>query len=338
MLKDYVQTTNFDSRDNIKNAVRDLNELRFFLTNRVLPMGRSNAKAILGSSALPRVQDSKNMLKISEACHGLSINDNFWIRSENETINYKDIDIRVNSLSEYAYPIAILGRHISVTAHDLRPELVTDGMFPKVWKREDGILRLWKTDLTDSFLNTRAEIDVSHILDHSNVDHVRYEKREQDERLFAVSRCVSDEHLSHITAQDIQDWCSHTGMDFLEFTEKQFPKDFHRMIFTDYILANTDRHFGNWWFRVDADTNRITGLGALMDHNQALIADTFETDISDLIYEPTGLTFEKTIRKYAVYTDEIVIDEDFLPEKCRLRYEYIKNLNVNGKRKYQSAT
>lgn len=249
-----------------------------------------------------------------------------WRMKENENIRYEDIDIRRNSLSKYAYDVAILGKHISITAKELRPELITDGMFSKVWKREDDVLELWKTDITSSFVNTRAEIKASYILDHSNVNHVRYEKRMQGDILFAVSKCVSNEHLSHINAQGVYDWCKHTGVDFLVYVEERFPEDFHRMIFADYCLANTDRHFGNWWFQVDADTNQIIGLGALMDHNQALIADMFGTDIRDLVYEPTGLTFEETARKYAKYAGEIDIDTDVLPEACRRRYNHIKDL------------
>lgn len=325
-LRDYVQTTSFSSAADIKKSLRDLTALRDFFSGRVLAIGRSNAKAILGSSALPRPLDTGNMIRIAETCHGLSINDNFWTKAENEDIRFEDIDIRRNSLSQYAYPIAILGKYISVTARELRPELVTGGMFPKVWKREGDSLELWKTDATDSFVNTLAEINASDILDHSNVNHVRYEKREQDGWVFAVSRCVSTGDLSHVTAQEVRDWCEHTGKDFLEFVESRFPGDFHRMVFTDYVLANTDRHSGNWWFQVDAGTNRITSLGALMDHNQALIADTFGTDIAGLVYEPTGLTFEKTIEKYAACAGEIEMDENVLPEKCLCRYKHVKNM------------
>ena len=323
-LKDYVRTANYDSLDNAKKAMKDMDALEDFFRGRILSAERANEKAILTSSALPKVRVIENIHKIIEACHGLSVNDNFWVKNENEDIRYEDIDIRRNSLSEYAYDVAIIGKLMPLTAKELCPELVTDGMYPKVWKRENGILELWKTDITNSFVNTRSEIKASYILDHSNVDHVRYEERQQGDILFAVSECVSNEHLSHINAQGVRDWCRHTGVDFLRYVEERFPEDFHRMIFTDYILANTDRHFGNWWFQVDADTNRIVGLGALMDHNKALIADMLATDINDLLYEPTGLTFEETVKRYAGYIREFAIDENVLPEACKRRCDKLK--------------
>jgi len=325
-LKDFVQTTRYDSKESMKKTVSDMDALKDFFRGRVLNISRTNAKAILGAATLPQTLNTESLLKITEACRGLSVNDNFWIKKEVEQLRFEDIDIRRNPLSNAAYEVAILGRPISATAEALRPELVTDGMFAKVWKRNGGVLELWKTDKTNSFVNTEAEILVSNILDNSNVKHIRYERKMQDGVVFAVSKCASNEHLSHISAQSVKDWCRHQGVDFLSFVEEHFPGDFHRMVFTDYIIANTDRHEANWWFEVDANINQIVGLGALMDHNQALIADMFGTDIRDLVYEPTGLTFEETARKYAKYAGEINIDEDVLPEACRRRYNHIKAL------------
>ena len=40
----------------------------------------------------------------------------------------------------------------------------------------------------------------------------------------------------------------------------------------------------------------------LYDLNQALVADQFGTDINDLIYEPTGISFLDGIREYISYS------------------------------------
>ena len=87
--------------------------------------------------------------------------------------------------------------------------------------------------------------------------------------------------------------------------EERFPEDFHKMVFADYILANTDRHTENWWFRVEPALNAIIGFGPLMDHNLSLIADRFRTDIDDIIYDSTDVTFGETIEKYAPFISKI---------------------------------
>ncbi len=37
----------------------------------------------------------------------------------------------------------------------------------------------------------------------------------------------------------------------------------------DYLIGNTDRHWGNWGFLVENETNRPVSLHPLMDFNQA---------------------------------------------------------------------
>ena len=62
----------------------------------------------------------------------------------------------------------------------------------------------------------------------------------------------------------------------------------------DYMFSNTDQHLENFGFLVDNKTNQIVNMAPLCDHNQALVADVLENDISDLLYEPTGKTLKES--------------------------------------------
>ena len=45
----------------------------------------------------------------------------------------------------------------------------------------------------------------------------------------------------------------------------------------DYLVGNTDRHWGNWGFLVSNDTNRLEKLYPLMDFNKSFLAyDTID--------------------------------------------------------------
>ena len=45
----------------------------------------------------------------------------------------------------------------------------------------------------------------------------------------------------------------------------------------DYLAGNTDRHWGNWSFLVDNDTNRLEKLYPIMDFNKSFLAyDTLD--------------------------------------------------------------
>lgn len=298
-LKDFVKTSN---PDDIKKTMKDLEIFKDFLSSRVLLLTRENAKVILNVTSLPQSLKMEDRIKIVLACKGLSMTDNFWIKEENERLSFADVNLRKNKLSDASYEIAILGKHISATAKELRPDLSTTGMFPKYWRREDDSVYLYKTDKLGGKFNSAAEIEASSILKEIGADVIPYKEEIKDGILFSVSKCIATDEYSLISASSVKDWCIHTGKDFLSFIKENFMAPFSNMVVSDYILSNTDRHIENWGFMVDNATNKIMSFAPLYDLNQALVADQFGTDIKDLIYEPTGISFLDGIKEYAFYS------------------------------------
>ena len=47
---------------------------------------------------------------------------------------------------------------------------------------------------------------------------------------------------------------------------------YHMMNIIDYLIGNTDRHWGNWGFWIDNRTNQPVRLHPLMDFNKAFLA------------------------------------------------------------------
>lgn len=324
-LRDYIKTT--DSMD-LDKCIDDINTLRDYLAGRVIKYNRENAKTILNVASLSQSLNQKEKLKIVEACNGLTMTDNFWIKDEGDNRLFKDVCLRNNKLSEASYIIAILGKHISATREELKPDLTTLGMFAKYWKRsESGKVELWKTDKTTENINTNAEILVSDILEGSNVNYVKYRKEHKDDKDFAVSECIASNDVSYIHMIEIADWCAHTGRDFLRLMNQYFKDDFYKMCLVDYVIFNTDRHIENWGVLVDNSTNEIISLAPLMDHNQALIADYMGIDIDELIYEPMNKTFAESV-EIAAKQVKLELDESKLPDKCLKRYKRIEGINV----------
>jgi len=316
-LKDYIQTT--DPSD-FKKSVRDIETLRDFFSGRMLNISRENAKILLNVLSLPQTLKTEERVKISLMCRSLSMTDNFWTRENNETnLTFDQVCLRKNKLSDASYQISVLGRHISACLDDLKSDLLTNGMFAKTWRRTNTLVELWKTDKTIENINARSEVQVSKILDTTNIPHVTYRAEVQDGKYFAISQCFTNDNVSFVTAQDVRDYCDHIGTSFDKYVFHHFTTEMANMTVLDYIVANTDRHFENWGFLVDNNTNKITSFAPLFDHNQALIADIFETDIDDLVYEPTGKSFLDSAKEALQYCN-LTIDTDILPEQCKARY------------------
>lgn len=327
-LRDYVETT---GRKDMKGSMHDLTVLRDYLASRTLNLSRENAKVILNVSHLPQSLNTEQRLKIVLACNGLSMQDNFWLKPEGREAVFDDMCLRHHRLSEVSYDIAILGRHISATADELIPDLTTEGMFPKYWHRAaDGSIELWKTDKTGGRLNSECEVQASEILDSIGYRHVKYRREERGDKIFSVCKCIADDDNSFIPIQDIIDWHDHTRVKFPEQISDIYDRYFPDMCAIDYILANTDRHNGNWGVMVNTE-NEITGFAPMFDLNQALVADHFNTDIRDLIYEPTGLTFEDSVLKWAPYSKLELANGTKFSEKVTERIEHISDIQRQKK-------
>ena len=239
------------------------------------------------------------------------------------------INIGKGFLTHKIYDIAILGHHISATAEELTPDLMTDGMFPKFWHRSDDGVELWKTDSFEGFPNTKAEIRAAHILQEAGASAVLCRQETQDDILFSVSKCMTDDDHSLVKAQEIRDWCMHTGQDLYQWIDAHIKTDFANMCIADYIIANTDRHWENWGIIVNSD-NEFEKMAPLWDLNQSLIADMFEADISDQIYEPTGKRFKDSVK---MLSKNCTLDfrNVELPDPCKKRMlqvqHYQKKIN-----------
>lgn len=320
-LRDYVQTTDFSTVEKMKASIHYFDVFRDFLISRIMSPSRENAKAILNSMNLPQSSRTSERLQIALACDALTITDNFWVADDNDSRTLSDVCLRNNSLKDAAYKISILGIAASVTKGVLEPDVATDGMFPKTWYRSDSV-ELWKTDKTKGNINTKMEKKVSDLLDYTNVSHVHYDEFQKDGQTLVKCNCLSNDAYSIVNAFALNDWCVHTGHNLVEYLEESFLTDFAKMCVIDYVIANTDRHLGNIHFFVENATNKVMGMTPLFDHNQALVADEFGTDISDLVYDVTGLTMLETAVKY--FKDAALqIDVEKFPIACQQRYNRI---------------
>lgn len=174
-LKDFVCSTKLSGnfKDMSENG-KYMDALKDFLSGRVLSLSKSNAKEILNSAGLPSVLRTPERVKICIACRALSITDNFWLKGDNENLQFSDVNLRNKHLQDAAFKVSILGHVLPISKEILKPDIGTQSMFAKTWNRAETGLELWKTGKTTSNVNTRAEVRVSELLDVTNVKHVKY--------------------------------------------------------------------------------------------------------------------------------------------------------------------
>ena len=245
-----------------------------WLSNRAIQLGRTNAKLILNSLRLPQT----NSIAVCEACHALNLTDCYWIRNEEEALNWHDINLYCNTISKSLAVTALLGE--SLTEHEKirTPELTTQGISAKAWIRKENDLYLYKIG--------RREVPASQILDALGIEHVNYyvvegeelkevasdDKQEQIElwnEKVVKSGLITSEERSLVTFEDYKYYCESQGRDPFDEILKLDRTHYLQMQVADYILNNMDRHTGNWGLFMDNRTGALMRLHPLMDHDHA---------------------------------------------------------------------
>lgn len=270
--------------DVIKVMFANSDALTDWMSNRVLSLSRDNAKQIFNMFNISQSNDRKTRVKICLLCHGVSITDSYWIKSEDDNKTWQEVNVRKNHFNEIV-DIALNGENPSITTNPICPELTTKGLFRKAWTRDPDTKELYllKSDKHSENINTRMEVLASHVLDcFTNVPHVKYSGRVRNTATGKsyVDKCKNFiiEEYSFVEARDVMDYCKLHGIDFRVWALETFGSLFANIAVADYIIMNTDRHDGNYGFMMDNRTGELVDVAPLFDYNLALVSDAFGTN------------------------------------------------------------
>lgn len=272
-------------------------------SNRTLSIGRSYAKEILNSLRLSQT----NRYEICKACRGLSLEDGYWMKQEQDKARWDNVNLFHNPLSFFVAELSLSGQNIhfrqETNVHDANwhekirtPELTTMGASAKGWIRKNDNLYLHKVG--------KYEIPASQILDALRIPHIAYfistEEEtdaylspERKEWLQGVGECIvnsklfTSEETALVTFEEFTLFCSYYGLNPYEEAIKLDRKFYLQMQIADYLLNNNDRHEQNWGFLMEHSSGKITGFCPLFDHDHAF--SSYENVMSQTSEEPMSL-------------------------------------------------
>lgn len=265
--------------DDLDDRLNNLNNFYYWCASRVLTLDRKYAKEIMNSIGASQAVTDKDRAAIAISYHGLSLTDVYWIRGKNERIGFGDISLYRHSLSEAFADVSLRGRQLTAqNAELLKPldaagDVGTSGVAPKAWVRRDGGFCLLKDgDARD----VAAELLASEIIDHFDVPHVSYAPAEFEGVPVSSCKIITSEEKSIVPFAHYEIWCANHGRKALSAVRKLDAYGYDMMNVIDYLVGNTDRHWGNWGLLVDNRTNRPISLHPLMDFNKAFLSYTTE--------------------------------------------------------------
>lgn len=273
-----------------------------WLKRRTIPKNRAYVHNLLSKSGLS-LNRPMNIIRVTK---GLSLNDCYWIVEDGFEGSFERYNLYENRFSNVLALIAFTGYGSSVrTSLDSSPEFTTNGMLPKCWRRESGVIRLYKGG-TSGFSNTGnepySEFYAAQIAELLGVNAIRYNLAQWKGQLCSTCELFTGKDRSFLPVGRI---VTKGGMPSVrEFYEKLGPKyveALNDMLVLDALICNTDRHYGNFGFLIDSHTNQIIAPAPLFDHGNSLFNFAGKDDLES----------EAALSAYADTLEPCVYD-DFL--------------------------
>ena len=269
-----------ETADDLDTRLNNLNNFYYWCSSRVLTLDRRFAKEILNSIGARQAATDRDRAAIAISYHGLSLTDVYWIKFNRENVSFAELSLFRHSLSGAFADVSLNGRSLTVqNAELLKPndaagDIGTQGVAPKAWIRENGTFYLLKNgDERD----VKAELLASKIARCFRAESVAYEPSIFEGKPVSRSRIITSEDASLVSMEAVDVYCVNHELDRDAFVLRKDARAFHMMNLIDYLVGNTDRHWGNWGFLVSNDTNRLEKLYPLMDFNKSFLAyDTID--------------------------------------------------------------
>lgn len=267
----YLEEDDANDIDVLMNNVINFNH---WCASRVLSLDRKYAKELLNSIGASQAVTDKDRANISLSYHCVSLTDVYWIRSQGENITFAELNLYDNTLNEAIVELSLKGRQMTVTNHELAPDLSTKGCFPKAWIRGEHGFKLLKDGAEDT---VRRELLASEICQCFDIKQVIYREYVYDGEIVSESDIVTSKDFSMVSKMAFDVYACNNGLDAIEVCKELDPETYYGMNILDYLTGNTDRHPENWGFLVDNNNNRYISLYPLMDFNQCFLSyDTIE--------------------------------------------------------------
>lgn len=264
----------FEEIEDIDTLVNNITNFNYWCATRVLTLDRKYAKEILNSIGVLQAVTDKDRAKIALSYRCVSLTDVFWVKLKNEKISFREVNLYENHLDNTFIDIALKGKQYTVQNECLARDLSTNGCFPKAWQRIQDGFRLLKNGGQDA---VEKELLASQICRCFEVSQVLYERDYFDGEKVSVSNNITSKEYSIVPMEFFEIYAANHNRNIKKYILSLDKHNYYMMNIVDYLVGNTDRHWGNWGVLVCNSNNKPVKLYNLMDFNQAFHSyDTVE--------------------------------------------------------------
>lgn len=282
-------------------------------TNEAIKEWIKKRKAPKNRTFIDKIKESYNdnsLMATINISFGLSLNDSFWILpKENEkNIKWKDHNLYENSFDKTLELVAFLGESHKVSGLTSSPEFTTGGMLKKSWhKNENGIIKLMKgssQEYANGGKEAYAEFYMYQIANALNFKALKYDLEKFHNQIVSSCEIFTSQKIGYIPIYYCLKNHNKSEISLLEIKEIYGENNFENLMVFDAIIANADRHLGNFGMLYDNDTNEILKPAPIFDNGTSLLNLATIDDLKNIqkyIQEKKSyfdITFKEQLEKY----------------------------------------
>jgi len=266
-----LTTTNDQGIDHLK--------LDDWLAGRSIPASRHNVTRLMSDLGVTAPA------ALALQSYGLSLSDQYWIKPINQNLMWEDINFFQNDFSDDIGRI-LLGEKDSrdPDINVKSPDNSSDGVLRKRWTIQNEKRILIKGADTKHQLQQVPfnEVIASQIMAKLNIKHIPYTQIFMNNNPYSLCEIFTTIDTEYITAwsvlkafkrnanlseyEQILRNCENLGA-------RNIRHKIEEMLVLDYIIANTDRHLGNFGFIRNANTLEYEGFAPIFDSGASLWCD-----------------------------------------------------------------
>ncbi len=352
---EFKVTSNFDSVYKITNVInKDRVPIGCYKSDGSLPKSSLfqwfKFRSIEKDRVVPKMNIFKEVIRIGAA----SISDCYWVKPIEAGTTWEDINFHDN---DFAYSSKLNIKELSWDSIcQTKPTGSTNGCLKKHWIL-DGDKRVLVKGTSDSNMQEPFnEVFASRVCLLLSLDYVPYYCRFERNLPFSLCESFTSDNLEYIPAwyissmvkqlNSVSDYehyisvCESLGvMDIRDKVED--------MIVVDYLIGNTDRHWGNFGLLRDPVTLEYVSVAPIFDCGNSLFYNV-NSRVINTESETKSKSFKKTnedclelVRDYTVYDsrrireilnifDDVVKELGYLEEsRINVLREFLQNKIVH---------
>lgn len=247
-------------------------DLNYWWQERAIPASRSGIR-----EALEELNIYSPQLLLTK-CLGLSLSDQYWVRPLGSDLIWEQVNFFDHPFSDDIGDVLLGKRSLTRDFDFSSPDNTSNGNLKKRWKIIDGTRYLIKGGSGTVQQEPFNEVIAAAVMKRLGIDHVPYRLYwdgntpyslcadfiTRDTELVSAWNVMKTRKQRNETSsyQHYCNCCAALGIDIVPFLD--------RMIVADYIIANEDRHFGNFGLIRKADTLEWVGAAPIYDSGSSL--------------------------------------------------------------------